>query len=213
MTGWRRRRSPGIFDRPWRDIDYAVVDLETTGLDLKRDTIASYEIAVIHGGRMLAAKNTYGLVRPECPMSAESITVHALRPADLVEAPPLSHAVSALEVALTERVLIAHAAWVERAFLTRAFTQQGKELTCRIIDTAAMARAAGLDVGRGRGEPDLEWLATELRLPVVSPHHALGDAITTGYVFLALAARLGKRGYETARDFIDLTDADRSLRR
>jgi DNA polymerase-3 subunit epsilon len=56
-------------------------------------------------------------------------------------------------------------------------------------------------------------LATELHLPVDSPHHALGDAITTARVFLALAARLARRGYETARDFVDLTTADSALRR
>jgi DNA polymerase-3 subunit epsilon len=213
MTRWRRRRSPDTYNRPWREINYAAVDLETTGLNLRRDSIASYGIALISGGRMLAAHQTYGLVRPECAVSPESITIHTLRPADLAEAPPLSQAVIALEQALSERVLIAHAAWVERAFLTRAFAQHERRLSCRIIDTAAMARAADLDLGCGRGEPDLERLATALHLPVVSPHHALGDAITTGYVFLALAARLGRRGYRTAHDFIDLTDADRILRR
>lgn len=209
---WRRAGTKSL-DRPWSEIEYAVVDLETTGLDLRHDTIASYGIAPIRGERMLVADQAYGLVRPESPLSRQSITVHALRPADLVQAPPLSHAVAALEAALTGRVLIAHAAWVERAFLTRAFTQHGKAFNNRVIDTAAMARAAGLDAARGRGEPDLEKLATELRLPVVSPHHALGDAITTGYVFFALAARLRRRGYRTAHDFIDLTDVDRCRRR
>lgn len=210
MTRWIRRRRPDAFDRPWRETDYAVVDLETTGLDLHHDAIASYGIAPIRGGRMLTAQNTYGLVRPDCRMSRESITVHALRPVDLDDAPPLAHAVDVLDCALADRVMIAHAAWIERAFLTRAFNRNGRTLSCRIIDTAAMARAA--DLGSDRGEPDLEALATALRLPVVSPHHALGDAITTGYVFMSLAARLGQRGYHTARDFIDLTDADRRLR-
>ncbi|NTY60441.1 3'-5' exonuclease [Mycolicibacterium sphagni] len=209
----RRRGSTKDLDRPWRENDYAVVDLETTGLDLRRDTIASYGIAPICGGRMLVADQTYGLVRPESPLSPQSITVHALRPADLVQAPPLSQAIAAVEAALRNRVLIAHVAWVEHAFLTRAFAQHGKRFKYRIIDTAALARAAGLDAARGCGEPDLETLATELRLPVVSPHHALGDAITTGYVFFALAAQLGRRGYRTARDFIDLTEVDGCRRR
>ncbi len=209
---WWRKSTTEAYNRPWREIDYAVVDLETTGLDLRRDTIASYGIAIIRGGRMLAADQTYGLVRPECEISPKSMTIHALRPADLAEAPPLAEAVDALADALCNRVLIAHAAWIERAFLTRAFARHGRRMACRIIDTAAMARAADLDLSRGQGEPNLEQLATVLGLPVVSPHHALGDAITTGYVFLALAARLRQRGYQTARDFIDLTDADRSLR-
>jgi DNA polymerase-3 subunit epsilon len=75
-----------------------------------------------------------------------------------------------------------------------------------------MARAAGLDSARYHGEPSLERVAIELGLPIVSPHHASGDAITTAQVFLALANRLASRGYRTARDLIDLTDADSVMR-
>jgi len=208
-----RRRADDPFNRPWREIDYAVVDLETTGLDLRRDAIASYGATVIHHGRMIAAHNSYGLVRPGCPLSPKSITIHSLRPGDLADAPPLSAAVDVLLDLLTHRVMIAHAAWVEQSFLSRAFKMHGKQLRCKVIDTAAMARAADLGTAHLGVEPELERLATELHLPVDSPHHALGDAITTAQVFLALAARLARRGYETARDFVDLTTADSALRR
>src|SRR5262245_2228817 len=152
---WRRARDSHGLGRPWREIDYVVVDLETTGLDLRRDTIVSYGATVTDEGRMVAAHNTYGLVRPECPMSAESITIHALRPTDLATAPPLSHAVEVLHDLVNGRVLIAHAAWIEKAFLARAFEECGRRMQSRIIDTAAMARAANLQTANCRGEPDL----------------------------------------------------------
>lgn len=203
----RRRRDEPDLTRAWRDIDYAVVDLETTGLDLHRDSIASYGVVLVEGGRILP-RDTYGLVRPSSPMTPEAITVHALLPADVADAPPVSHAVQVIESALADRVLVAHAAWVERSFLTRAFAATGRRLRCRIIDTAAMARAAHMRCARGPGEPALERLAEELRLPVLSPHHALGDARTTAQVFLALASRLDTLGYRRARDFVDLTAGD-----
>jgi len=136
------RRGDDPFDQPWRTVDYLVVDLETTGLDLRRDAIASYGATVIQNGRMIAAHNVYGLVRPDCALSPASITVHNLRPADLADAPPLSEAVDTLDALLADRVLIAHAAWIEQSFLARAFKAHGKRLRCKIIDTAAMARAA-----------------------------------------------------------------------
>jgi DNA polymerase-3 subunit epsilon len=213
MIGRRRSRQQARIERPWRDVDYAVVDLETTGLNLRRDCIASYGVAVVRQGRLINAENTYGLVRPDCALSPQAITIHALRPADLADAPPLSAAVTVLAQALSDRVLIAHAAWIEAAFLSRAFAESGKRLRCKVIDTAAMARAAGLKATRYGAEPNLELLATELGLPVVSPHHALGDAITTAHIFLALAHRLESRGYSSARDFIDLTAADQTLGR
>ena len=203
--------------RPWREVEYVVVDLETTGLDLKRDSIASYGAVVIRDGRIIVADDTYGLVRPTCQISTESITVHTLREADVADAPPLSDAVAVLRTLLSGRVLIAHAAWIapsawiERAFLSRAFSAHGSALRTPIIDTAALARTDNAALRCGRGEPDLEWLAGDLGLPVVNPHHALGDAITTAEVFMALATRLGRLGFRTARDFVDLTTADRAL--
>ena len=206
---WTRRERP--LDRPWRDVEYAVVDLETTGLDLKRDAIASYGAVVIRDGRIVVAENTYGLVCPGCDITAASIAIHTLRRADVADAPPLSHAVMRLDDLLRGRVLVAHAAWVEKAFLERAFSASGATLRSPIIDTAAMARADGLAASNTHREPDLEWLAGELGVPVVHPHHALGDAITTAHAFLALTSRLARLGYSKARHFVELTDGDRAL--
>ncbi len=207
---WLNRKQHPLA-RPWREIEYVVVDLETTGLDLKRDAIASYGAVVIRDGRIIVAENTYGLVCPTCELSAEAIAVHTLRQSDVDGAPPLSQAVSVLDALLRGRVLVAHAAWIEKTFLTRAFDAHGTALRSPIINTAVLARADGIASRGSVREPDLEWLAGELGLPAVKPHHALGDAITTAQVFLALMSRLSRLGYSTARDFVDLTDGDRAL--
>jgi DNA polymerase III subunit epsilon len=207
---FRRRDDP--LARRWRDFEYAVVDLETTGLDLEHDEIVSYGAVIIRDGRVVVAEHTYAPVCPTCDVTPKSVTVHTLRRADVADAAPLSDAVAVLAPLLSGRVMVAHASWIEEAFLTRAFTANGMVLSSPIIDTAAMARAVGLASNRSRGEPDLESLAGQLRLPVVSPHHALGDAITTAHVFLALAFKLNDQGYRTARDFIKLTKEDRALR-
>ena len=207
---WRTRRQRPLAT-PWRNLEYVVVDLETTGLDLRRDAIASYGAVVVRDGRIVVAENVYGLVCPTREMTAEAIAVHTLRRADLADAPPLSHAVTILEALLRDRILVAHAAWIEKAFLTRAFAEHDVTLSSPIIDTAALARADGLVPRAMRGEPDLEWLAGELGLPAVTPHHALGDAITTAQTFLALTSRLSRLGYSNASDFVELSDGDRAL--
>lgn len=199
--------------RPWREAEYVVVDVETTGLDLKRDAIASYGAVVIRDGRIMVSENTYGLVSAGCEMTAASTAVHTLRRVDIADAPPLSHAVAVLDALLQNRILVAHAAWVEQAFLSRAFAAHSAALRCPVIDTAALARAEGIAPRSSRREPNLEWLAEAIGLPAVNPHHALGDATTTAQVFLALTSRLGRLGYRTALDFVDLTAGDRALKR
>jgi DNA polymerase-3 subunit epsilon len=135
-----------------------------------------------------------------------------MRAEDLAGAPPLTEVVPRIVDLLTGRVLVAHAAWVERAFLRRALPLVGARLDGPVVCTAALARE--LHVVRGGedgGEPRLEGLAGALGLPVHTPHHALGDALTTANVFLALVGRLHKRAPVTVRTLADVTRR-RSLR-
>jgi DNA polymerase-3 subunit epsilon len=197
-----QRAVPGwaALDLPWRQAEFVVVDLETTGLHLRRDDIVSYGAVLIRQGRMLAGSQLYGLVRPRHELSRTSITVHGLREADLADAPPLAECVRQLTDLLDGRVLVAHAAWVEQAFLNRAFADSGVRLDGPIVDTAALAREAQVALAGTEGEPSLERLARGLRLPVHTPHHALGDALTTAQVFLALVSRLDREEPQTVKD-------------
>ncbi|MFZ0159102.1 MAG: DUF294 nucleotidyltransferase-like domain-containing protein [Kineosporiaceae bacterium] len=68
------------------------------------------------------------------------------------------------------------------------------------VDTAALARQTGMaPSGSDDSEPSLERLALSLGLPVHTPHHALGDALTTAGVLLALVTRLEARDPQTVR--------------
>jgi DNA polymerase III subunit epsilon len=177
-------------DQPWRSARYCAVDLETTGLDLRRDVIISFGSVGIDSGRVIARSSMYRLVGGAAYVPPEAIAVHALRHADLADAPAWAESADLLLQALTGRVLVAHAAWIERAFLRRAFRVLGVPAPRIVVDTAALARRAGLAAVGAPGEPSLEFLARNLGLPVHEPHHALGDALTTAEVFLALATRL-----------------------
>jgi len=185
------RRLPAPHPRtPWREAEFCVVDLETTGLDLRRDEIIAYGAAVVAQARIPYGRTTYGLVRPTRAVSVPALTVHGLRAADLAHAPAIDEVVGDLVDLLSNRVLVAHAAWVERAFLDRALRPHGRRLGAAVIDTAALLRACRLAGANAPGEPHLAAAAVALGLTVHTPHHALGDAFTTAQLFLALATRL-----------------------
>ena len=194
---WSGRRGPlrrpvarSVLRRPWKDVEYCVVDLETTASTLVGDQVVSYGAVLVRDGRVLARTATYALVRPTRPVPPSTIRVHGLRAQDLDGAAPMSSCFDTLDAMLAGRVLVAHAAWIESGFLDRAFRAQNARLRVPIVDTAALARAAGVVTSAGAHEPSLEWLAAKLGLPVHTPHHALGDAMTTAGLLLALATRL-----------------------
>jgi DNA polymerase-3 subunit epsilon len=175
---------------PWREAEFCVLDVETTGLDLARDDIVSYGAALVVGGRIPCGRVVYREVRPERPVSVGALTVHGLRTADLAGAPSIGDLLDELVDLLTGRILVAHAVWVERAFLDRALHPRRHRLGRAVVDTAALLRACRLVEPTKRVEPNLESAVRGLGLPVHSPHHALGDAFTTAQLFLALATRL-----------------------
>jgi DNA polymerase-3 subunit epsilon len=197
----RRRRLPGPDPRvPWREAEFCVLDVETTGLDLNRDDIVSFGTALVIGGRIPCGRLVYREVRPNRPVSVAAMTVHGLRAADLAGAPVLDEVLDEVIDLLSGRVLVAHAAWVERAFLDRALRPRGLRTARAVVDTAALLRACRLADSDSGTEPALEAAARRLNLPVYTPHHALGDAFTTAQVFLALATRLERRRTLTVRD-------------
>jgi DNA polymerase III subunit epsilon len=185
------RTPPPGRERPWREAELCVVDLETTGLDAAVDEIVSFAALQIADGRLRLDDARYQLIRPHRMPDAETIRIHGLRSSDLVNAPTLSATLDGLLEALTGKALVAHVASVEEAFLGAALGQHGIRLSNPIIDTAALAAELQRRRRQPRGDPiGLSSLARGLGLPVHRPHHAEGDALTTAQVFLALATHL-----------------------
>ena len=174
----------------WRSIDYSAIDVETTGFALKEDEIISIGVAHIHVGRVRTENNFYREIRPKRLPSPESIRIHNLRGIDLVQTAPIESVIPDFVAQVSGKVLIAHAAWVEYTFLKRHFRRTNVTFSKQMIDTAALARAAGYAADVCGSEPSLEFLARRIHLPVFAPHNALGDALTTAVVFLALATEL-----------------------
>jgi DNA polymerase III subunit epsilon len=178
---------------PWLEVDFTVIDLETTGLDHTSDEIVSFATVTVSRGRVTLADAQYELIRPDRMPDADTVRIHGLREADLADAAPLSARLDQLLTALAGRVLVAHVAAVERGFLGAALASRGLELRNPLVDTAAMdreLRRLRRSAPADRDPIALSDLARSLGLPVHRPHHADGDALTTAQAFIALANHL-----------------------
>jgi DNA polymerase-3 subunit epsilon len=181
---------------PWREAEWCAIDLELTGLH-RQDEIIAIGAVPIRDGALILGEAMYTLVRPARPPRHDAILVHKLRSADLEQAPPLSGAIDRLLDILAGRVPVFHTAMVERTFLGRELRKRRLRLPDD-ADTEVLGRLwlrlrdgvlpAGLPLAR---------LAAVLGQPAEDPHHALGDALTTGKAFLALASHLQAAGYAT----------------
>jgi DNA polymerase III subunit epsilon len=182
----------------WRSARFIVVDLETTGLDPRRDDVISFAAVPVEGGRIVPRQATAGLVRPAAPLTPRSIEIHGLRAQDLAAAPPPREALAPLMRTMRDRILVAHVARVELAFLRSHRGRLDRRLPRPAVDTALLWRL--LSIERGEGDPgprSLADVAASLGLPAHRPHEAEGDALTTAQAFLALATHLEAHGRGT----------------
>lgn len=184
---------------PWRLANLCVVDLELSGLDARHDEIVSFAAVPIDFGRVIAGDAIYGLCQPVRPLTEPSVLVHGIRTIDVADALPLDEAIQPLIAAMTGRVLVAHVAWVERSFLRRAFRRQGIRLREPVLDTNSLGRLLAFERDALPAPRSLAELAQSLNLPVHRQHNALGDALTTAQVFIALATHLDRLSHETVQ--------------
>jgi DNA polymerase III subunit epsilon len=195
----------------WRDVEFASLDFEATGLDFARDTIVSFGVVPVRGGRAVLREAVHQLIDPHVPPSTRSQTIHELRPQDLAGSPRLAQARERLRDAIAGRHLLVWFADVEVHFLASVFGGSVGSWRRRTIDVRNLAieadgqpRSARNQMGYG-----LSWVAERLGVPVADPHDALDDALVTAQAFLVLATRLPEAPDPTVADLLRLAGSPR----
>ena len=178
--------------RPWREAPFVALDFETTGLDYTHDTIVSFGVVPVTGGRVVVGAATHQLVRPAVPPSPASQRVHELRPRDLAAAPGLEEARTDLARAIEGRFLLVWFAEVELHFLAAIYGTRPGWWASRCLDVRNLAIAAERVSPSARGQVGFGLSSTAARygVPVAEPHHALDDALVTAQLFLVLAGKI-----------------------
>lgn len=210
---YARRRLPRG-RTPWREATWCALDLEMTGLDPRTDEIISFGAIAIENGRLRFDATASGLLRPSQAVGEASIPVHGLRDVDLSSAPTLVDGIDPLLEAIAGRALVVHSAAIDRPFLKRALRAKGLRLRNPFVDTELLGRLWLHERdGRLRRRISLGDLASELRLPAERPHDSLGDALTTGQIFIALATHLEALHPETVSSLVRASNRVDAIRR
>jgi len=176
------------------------VDVETTGLSPVRDRLLAVGWVPVDGTRIdLSGARRY-VVRRDDP--GDAVTIHGLTHDDLEAGRPLAEVLAELRHALSGRVLLAHYAAFDLAFLDAAFGAVGEE-PVRPPDVCTMDLQRRLLTRHGEPPHDALrlWRARERHgLPHTRAHDALGDALACAELYLAQVAELGVGGPLCLRD-------------
>ena len=157
----RRRQllpAPALNAQPLREQRLVVLDLETSGLDMKRDQVLSIGAVVIeHGGINLSQQFECTLQRPDHQVSASTL-IHGIAPSAIANGIEPAEGLLAFMEFLGDSPLLAFHAGFDQRMLARALKQTlGYRLQHRFFDVAELApmlcpqadiRHGGLDAFR-----------------------------------------------------------------
>lgn len=194
MSPWWRRARHRVPAIPFSRAEFLVVDVETTGLDPRRDHVLEVGwVPVTRGEVVLDGVRGTAVCLPAGVDVGESAVLHGLTDDDLATAPGLAEVVIELRTALQGRVLVAHHAPIEIGFLGDAFRDGQAPLL--VVDTMTLQRRL---IVRGHGEPPpgalrLDAARGRFGLPQYAAHRAATDAVATAELLLAQVAELGSR--------------------
>lgn len=178
---------------PHTDLRLLAVDVETTGLDPGRDHVLSIGMVPVDGTRVVLGGARRVIVR--APQVGPSAAIHHLTDDDVATGVPLPDAVAAVLEALRGRVLLAHHAGLERAFLSAACRRvHGTGFPCLYVDTLGLARrltTSAWDDEPRPGSLRLDAVRARHNLPRYRSHEALTDALAAAELYLAQVAELG----------------------
>jgi DNA polymerase-3 subunit epsilon len=170
------------------------VDLETTGLDAAKDEIVSVGWVALTGERIDLSTAAHRLVLPTRAMPEESAVIHAITDDVAARGAPPPVVLEELLSVLAGKVLVAHNASFELAFLRAACARAfGGRFLSPAVDTLGL----GLRSLQRRDSPfaprelRLHALRRRHNLPRYRAHDALSDALAAAELFLAQLAQLG----------------------
>jgi len=189
----------------YRQVDYLAIDLETTGLEPKRDHILSVGYVVVRGNRIDLGTASHRLVHTARAIPEKSAIIHQITDDQAALGEQLEPVLADLLHQLAGKVMIAHHASVETGFISAACRRIfGGELVVPVVDTQSLARRTfeRRHISFKGSDLRLHALGERYNLPRYGAHNALSDALAAAELFLAQASYMeGRRGAKLA-DFL-----------
>jgi DNA polymerase-3 subunit epsilon len=181
---------------PLSELPAVALDTETTGLDPNNDRVISIGAVRLHGARLYRSLTLNMLVNPGRSIPNRTIAIHGISNAMVSDAPPFDQIADRVLDHTSGLVVVGHHIDFDVAILRCEMQRCGRDWR-----PAASLDVMLLYVGLfpDRHALRLDDIAAALDVPVIGRHSALGDALTTGEIFVRLIAAMAAQGLDTLK--------------
>jgi DNA polymerase III epsilon subunit family exonuclease len=176
------------------DLPAIALDTETTGLDPENDRVISIGAVRLQGARLYRSLTLNLLVNPGRSIPTRTIPIHGISNAMVSDAPSFDDVAQRVADHTSGLVLIGHHIDFDIGILRTEMQRCGRDWS-PAASLDIMLLYAGLFPDRRSLR--LDHIAADLDVPVIGRHSALGDALTSGEIFVRLLDTMSAQGLET----------------
>lgn len=198
---------------PLAESRFAVVDIETSGLDIKRDHVLAVAALVVVRGTIKLDQSFYAVLKQPRPSPAENILIHRIGGEEQVAGVEAIDGLLGFLEFVGKTPLVAFHAPFDAIMLARACRQTlGITITQPWLDLAWLAPALMLDGdAKGRTQWGLDAWLDRIGVHISRRHHALADAMGTAQLLMALLARAAHARLDSPQALMKHADGQRWL--
>ena len=181
------------------DQEYVAFDLETTGLSADKDEIIEIGAVILKEGKEVSRFQTF--VDPGRKLSQTIVDLTGITDEMLVGAPSIEEVLPKFLDFVGDRILVAHNAKFDTAFIRNACRRLGYPYHYTSADTLTLSQQLMPHMNKFK----LDIVAKALCLPGFKHHRAADDANICGLIMAKFLKMLEERGFNT------LQEANRAL--
>lgn len=175
---------------------FVVLDLETSGLNMRRDLVLSIGAVVIENAAIDLSQQFECTLQREGHQASPSTLIHGIAPSEIAEGEAPAEALLAFMEFVGDSPLLAFHAEFDQRMLARALKQSlGVRLQHTFVDVAEIAPL--LCPKATVGNAGLDGWTEHFGLQVHQRHHASADALVTAELALILLSKARQQGLDS----------------
>ena len=192
---------------PLQEIEFVVLDTETTGPDPNVDRVISFAALRVKGSEIDIQSAVDWRVRAQLPSSNISIEIHGVLNNELETGMPEGRFVEELTRYVGSAVLVGYRPGFDMAMLNATVKEKtgGGRLTNRTIDVYDLGMRIDYPVKPQFVNPEpyrLDKMCERYGIEQPDRHTAMGDAYATAILLLKQLSRLEEQGMKTLKDLM-----------
>ncbi len=187
-----------------KNTKFCVIDLETTGLNVKRDEIIAFACVPVQELKLLVNNAYYTLVKPE-KYKIESMKYHGISINDLKKAPSFNEIANNILKTL-DGIIVGHSVEFDYMFLKKSFKKIGIKFEKDVIDIILIEKWLAKKEKDIKLDVTIEGLMNRYGLNDYYRHNAFADAFFTAQIFQFETLKLSRYGIDSAKKILNIVN-------